>query len=81
MISIIFLSVVTLSIVVNVKTLSSGTHESSIAENTILPDGNTRNRLKNVLYEPKLSYNLLSVSKATEAGNTTKFGCEIVDRK
>lgn len=52
---------------------------------TLLPDGNTRQcSLRNVLYVPKLSYNLLRVSKTAEAGNTTKFsksGCEIVDKK
>ena len=48
-----------------------------------LPDGKTqRCKLHDVLYVPKLSYNLLSVSKATEAGKTTKFseaGCQILD--
>ena len=37
-------------------------------------------RLENVLLVPNLSYSLLSVSKASEAGKTTKFdnsGCEI----
>ena len=40
--------------------------------------------MQKVLYVPKLSYNLLSVSKVAEAGNTTKFnrtGCEIKDGK
>ena len=38
--------------------------------------------LKDVLYVPDLSYNLLSVSRATKAGKTVDFseaGCEIVD--
>ena len=40
----------------------------------------TKCKLMDVLYVPKLSYNLLSVSKATEAGATTEFnelGCQI----
>ena len=52
---------------------------------TLLPDGNSQHcMLKNVLYVPKLSYNLLSVSKAAEAGNTARFsrtGCDIVNQK
>lgn len=52
---------------------------------TLLSNGNSLIcRLEKVLYVPKLSYNLLSVSKAAEVGNTTNFsgtGCEIVDRK
>ena len=55
---------------------------------TLLPDGNTQKcRLEKVLYVlyvPELSYNLLSVSKVVEAGNTTNFsktGCEIVGQK
>ena len=35
-----------------------------------------------MLYIPKLSYNLLSVSKASEAGTSAKFdnyGCEILN--
>ena len=47
-----------------------------------LPDGKTRRcKLHDVLYVPKLSYNLLSVSKAAEAGKTAKFneaGCQIL---
>ena len=36
---------------------------------TFLPGGkHTKCKLQNVLLVPKLSYNLLSVSKATEAG-------------
>ncbi len=41
-------------------------------------------RLLDVLYVPKLSYNLLSISKATELGNTTDFnekGCQIYNAK
>ena len=40
--------------------------------------------LREVLYVPDLSHNLLSVCKATKAGKTVKFsdaGCEIVDKK
>ena len=38
--------------------------------------------LNDVLYVPKLAYNLLSVSKVTEASKTTRFGvanCQILD--
>ena len=49
-----------------------------------LPGGKTRNcKLIDVLYVPKLSYSLLSVSKATESGKTTKFdetGCQILGK-
>ena len=41
-------------------------------------------QLLKVLYVPNLFYNLLSVSKAAETGNTTKFtrtGCDIIDRR
>ena len=40
--------------------------------------------LKNVLYVPELSYNLLSVSKATDAGKKVLFnenGCEIKNKR
>ena len=64
-------------------TLSDGSPLEGPAEGTvklemILPDGSTQNcKLKNVLYVPKLLYNLLSVSKASEAGkpqNLTSVG-------
>ncbi len=49
----------------------------------LLPDGKTKRcKLHDVLYVQKLSYNLLSVSNATEAGKTTRFsevGCHILD--
>jgi hypothetical protein len=49
----------------------------------LLPDGSSqRCKLKDVLYVPKLSYSLLSVSKASEAGKATKFSkseCEILN--
>ena len=42
-------------------------------------------KLHDVLYVPKLSYNLLSVSKVSDAGKTARFGetsCQILyDRK
>ena len=45
-----------------------------------LPNGKTwRCKLRNVLFVLKLAYNLLSVSKAAEAGRTTQFdknGCQ-----
>ena len=48
-----------------------------------LLDGKSkRYKLHNVLYVPKLSYNLPSVPKATEAGKMTKFSeasCQILD--
>ena len=49
----------------------------------LLPDGSSqRCKLKDVLFVPKLSYSLLSVSKASEAGKATKFSkseCEILN--
>ena len=57
------------------------TTEGTVTLETMLPDGSTKKcRLENVLLVPNLSYSLLSVSKASEAGKTTKFdkfGCEI----
>ena len=48
-----------------------------------LPDGKTKScRTRDVLYVPKLSYNLLSVSRAADAGKMTKFNessCQILD--
>jgi hypothetical protein len=56
--------------------------EGIVQVKTKLPDGTVRRcNLRNVLFVPKLAYNLLSVSKAAEAGKTTKFdksGCQIV---
>ena len=47
------------------------TAEGIITLETLFPDGNSQKcNLKNVLYVPKFSYNLLSVSKASEAGST-----------
>ena len=62
-----------------------GTGIGTVRIETLLPDENSqKSRLEKVLYVPKFSYNLLIVSKAAEAGNTTNFsgtGCEIVNRK
>ena len=48
-----------------------------------LPDGKTKScKACDMLYVPKLSYNLLSVSKAPDAGKTTKCNessCQILD--
>jgi len=48
-----------------------------------LPNGKTRRcKLHDVLFVPKLSYNLLSVSKAAEAGKMAEFnkaGCQILN--
>ena len=62
-----------------------GTAEGTVKLETLLPDGTTRTcRLDNVLLVPKLSYSLLSVSKASSAGKVTKFdksGCEILNEE
>jgi len=51
----------------------------------ILENGKTRQcQLCDVLYVPQLSYNLLSVSKATEAGKRVEFhplDCQIVNQE
>ena len=61
-----------------------GTAIGAVKIEALLPDGSTRKcRLEKVLFVPKLSYNLLSVSIAAKAGNSTKFsksGCEIFDK-
>ena len=48
-----------------------------------LTSGRTKKcKLHDVLYVPKLSYNLLSVSRISDAGKTTRFGeasCQILD--
>jgi len=50
-----------------------GPAEGTVKLDMILPDRGTKKcKLKNVLYISKLSYSLLSVSKACEAGNLTK---------
>ena len=64
-------------------TLGDGHTLQGLAEGTetILPDGTTRKcKLEKVLYVPKLSCNLMSISKMSEAGKTTKLSmssCEI----
>ncbi len=59
------------------------TAEGTVTLETLLPDGSTKKcKLRDVLFVPNLSYSLLSVSKASHAGKTTKFdksGCEIVN--
>ena len=59
-----------------------GTGEGIVQVKLKLPNGKTRRcNLRNVLFVPKLAYNLLSVSKAAEAGRTTQFdenGCQIL---
>ena len=69
-------------------TLGDGHVLEAIGEGTVplrlcLPGGGTKKcDLQKVLFVPKLSYNLLSVSKASEAGKTIKFndsGCEILN--
>ena len=50
---------------------------------TKLPSGRTKKcKLHDMLYVPKLSYNLLSVSRTSDAGKTARFGetsCQILD--
>ena len=57
----------------------------NVAIELLLGNGNTRQcHLYNVLCVPKLSYNLLSVSKATEAGKRVEFnstGCQIMNKE
>ena len=71
-------------------TLGDGSPLEGPAEGTvklamILPGGSTQKcKLENVLYVPKLSYSLLSVSKASEAGKTTNFdqkGCKMFNQE
>jgi len=51
-----------------------GPAEGTVKLDMILPDGGAQKcKLENVPYIPKLSYSLLSVSKASEAGKITKF--------
>ena len=60
------------------------TAKGSVSLEMLLPAGSSKKcTLRDVLYVPKLSHNLLSVSKASEAGKATKFnnsGCEIFNR-
>jgi len=59
------------------------TGQGVVALEMKLPDGKTRRcKLHDVLFVPKLSYNLLSVSKAAETGKMAEFnkaGCQILD--
>ena len=62
-----------------------GPAEGTVILDTVLPNGRAKKcRIENVLYVPKLSYSLLSVSKASEAGKITRFnrtGCEILNKE
>ena len=69
-------------------TLGDGHHLDAVGYGTValimkLPGGKRKRlRLQNTLFVPDLSYNLLSVSKASEAGMVTEFsesGCQIVN--
>ena len=54
----------------------------SVVVNMNLPDGDVECTLNDVLYVPELSYNLLSVSRASETGKDITFtttGCQIFD--
>lgn len=59
------------------------TGEGTVPLDMLLPDGNAKRcNLLNVLFVPKLSYSLLSVTKVSETGKTTRFnnsGCEILN--
>ena len=61
------------------------TAEGTVMLETLLPDGSTKQcRLNDVLLVPELSYSLLSVSRASSAGKTTKYdkaGCEILNEQ
>ena len=60
-------------------TLGDGHEREAVGRGTVylamkMPKGKTSQRkLRDVLFVPKLSYNLLSVSKVVEAGKMTKF--------
>ena len=62
-----------------------GPAEGTLILDTVLPNGRAKKcSIENVLYVPKLSYSLLSVSKASEAGKITRFnrtGCEILNKE
>ena len=71
-------------------TLGDGHTVKAVGRGVVLlrisTDGDETNKckLKDVLYVPKLSFNLLSVPAATKAGKLVKFieaGCEIFDEK
>ena len=59
-------------------------HGDIMLQMNIAPDKSKLCKVHDVMYVPKISYNLQSVSKASKAGNTTKFsgsGCQIFDAK
>ena len=64
--------------------VSKATAQGVVLLEMKLPGGKIRkSKLVDVLYVPKLSYSLLSVSKAAESGKTTKFdktGCQILGK-
>ena len=55
-----------------------------VVMNSELPSGRSKRcKLHNVLYAPRLSYNLFSVSMATEHEKTVRFGkanCQVLDK-
>ena len=59
------------------------TGEGTVNLEMLLPDGNSRScALQKVWYVPKLEYNLVSVSRATQSGKSVKFdanGCEFLN--
>ena len=61
----------------------SATGTGNVTLETVLDNGKTKIcQLHDVLYVPKLAYNLLSVSNTTEAGKIVKFNssdCQILD--
>lgn len=63
----------------------SATGTGNVVIELLLGNNKTRQcHLSDVLYVPELSYNLLSVSKATEAGKRVEFhstDCQIVDQE
>ena len=67
--------------------LGDGRELEAVGQGTVyltvnLPKGETcQRKLRDVLYVPRLSYSLLSVSKVTDAGKTTEFDdvhCRII---
>ena len=67
--------------------LGDGRELEAVGQGTVylsmnLPEGKTcQRKLRDVLYVPRLSYNLLSVSKAADTGKTTEFDnvhCRII---
>ena len=63
--------------------LGDGSSLEATGEGTVHESGRRwRCRLNKVLYLPKLAYNLLSISRAAEAGNTIQFnasGCKFTN--